>query len=181
VLDVLLERLREIQEEPLEPVTTGKFLAAVAASAGVFLVECTREESWVPILDSLNLVFHEAGHPLFGLFGSTIGILGGTLMQLLVPMLVLGACWCKRETFAIGLSGVWFFQNFHNIARYMADARAQELPLVGGGEHDWATLFEQWGVLAQDTAIAGIARTLGWIGMAGCAAWIAWRWLRDRR
>src|SRR5512145_1552939 len=130
------EWLREVREEPLVPATLGSLIAAFAAVAALFLVEATSEEGWVPILDSLNLVFHEAGHPLFGIFGETIGFLGGTLMQLLVPLLVVGACWYKRQSAAIGLAGTWFFENFLNIARYMADARAQLLPLVGGGEHD---------------------------------------------
>ena len=174
------DRLSSCLEEPLEPVSTAGFLSAWAAAGAVILVELMSGESWVPILDSLNLVFHEAGHPLFGIFGHTIGFLGGTLMQLLVPLLVTGACWGKRQAAAIGLGGFWFFQNFLNIARYMADARTQELPLVGGGEHDWGTLFGQWGLLAQDTAIAKAVALLGWIGMGSCLAWILWRWLRDR-
>ena len=38
----------------------------------------------------------------------------------------------------------------------MAGARAQILPLVGGG-HDWATTFSRWSVLSSDTAIAQAA------------------------
>jgi len=174
------EWLREVREEPLVPVTPGSLIAALAAVAALFLVELTSEEGWVPILDSLNLVFHEAGHPMFAVFGETIGFLGGTLMQLLVPLLVLGACWHKRHTVAMGLAGIWFFQNFLNIARYMADARTQELPLVGGGEHDWATLFGGWDLLGQDTAIAAAVRFLGWSGMLGCLGWLGWRWFRRR-
>jgi len=173
-------RLREIQEEPLAPVTLGRLIGALVPIAVVLLVELLSEEGWVPILDSLNLVFHESGHPLFGIFGYTIGFLGGTLMQLLVPLLVLGASWGKRQTTAMGLAGVWFFQNFLNIARYMADARTQELPLVGGGEHDWATLFGQWGLLAQDTSIARAVKATGWLGMLACSGWLIWRSLRSR-
>lgn len=176
-----LQWLRDVREEPLTTVTTGSLIASLAAIGLLFLVVSTSEEGWVPILDSLNLVFHEAGHPLFGVFGETIGFLGGTLMQLLVPLLVVGACWYKRQSAAIGLAGTWFFENFLNIARYMADARTQLLPLVGGGEHDWATLFGQWGLLAQDTSIAGAMSFLGWSGMVGCAAWLLWRWLRRER
>lgn len=181
MLEDALDSLRAALEEPLVPVTSGKLAGSLAAISVLFLVEVTSDEGWVPILDNLNLVFHESGHPLFGLFGHTIGFLGGTLMQLLVPLLVLAACWYKRQAAAIGLAGVWFFQNFLNIARYMADARAQELPLVGGGEHDWATLFGQWGILSSDTRIAGVMQALGWLGMLGCTSWILWRWIMDRQ
>jgi hypothetical protein len=102
-------------------------------------------------------------------------------MQLIVPLLVVGSAWFKRQSLAVSLAGVWFFENFLNIARYMADARAQLLPLVGGGEHDWTTLFGQWGVLRHDTAIASVVRALGWIGMIACLLeWLGWRWFRDR-
>jgi hypothetical protein len=40
---------------------------------------------WIPILDSANLAFHEAGHPLFGLLSARLSVYGGTLMQLLIP------------------------------------------------------------------------------------------------
>jgi hypothetical protein len=180
MFEELLDRLRDIRETPLTTVTMAKLVAALVVVGLLFLIEATSQEGWVPLLDSLNLVFHESGHPLFSIFGETIGFMGGTLMQLIIPLVVLGACWGKRQTVAIGLAGVWFFQNFLNIARYMADARAQELPLVGGGEHDWATLFGQWGLLARDTAIAGVVKALGWIGMVVCLGWIAWRWYHDR-
>lgn len=175
-----LDGLREAWEEPLARVSLGQLIGALLAVAILFLVEGTSQEGWVPILDSLNLVFHESGHPIFSIFGHTVGFLGGTLMQLLVPLLVVASCWYKRQAVGIGLAGVWFFENFLNIARYMADARAQELPLVGGGEHDWGTLFGEWGILGHDTAIASVVKTLGWIGMISCLAWVVGRWFLDR-
>jgi hypothetical protein len=44
--------------------------------------------------------------------------------------------------------------NLAEISVYVADARAQELPLIGGGEHDWTFLLEHWGVLVRDVVIA---------------------------
>jgi len=41
------------------------------------------------ILNGADLVFHEVGHPLFGIFGKSIGIWGGTLMQLLIPLVIM--------------------------------------------------------------------------------------------
>lgn len=37
----------------------------------------------------------------------------------------------------LAMAWVWLGENLLNIARYLGDARAQVLPLVGGGEHDW--------------------------------------------
>ncbi len=176
----LLDHLREIRETPWERVTLPGFLSALGAVALVLIVYATSADGWVPVLDSLNLVFHEAGHPLFSFFGETLQILGGTFMQLIVPTLVVGSCWCKRQTLGAALAGVWFFQNGFNIARYMADAREQILPLAGGGEHDWATLFGMWGMLHKDLAIAATMRGLAWIGIFACCGWLLWRWHQDR-
>ena len=176
-----LEHLREVWASPWEPVRLPGMLAAMSAVGLMLLVYLTSAEGWIPILDSLNLVFHEAGHPLFSPFGETLHILGGTLMQLLVPALVAGSCWYKRQAVGAALAGAWFFQNGFNIARYIADARAQVLPLVGGGEHDWAALLGKWDVLHKDLAYAATLRHLAWIGILACCAWLGWRWHRDAR
>ena len=57
--------------------------------------------------------------------------------------------------FGIAASLVWLGENLFNVARYMADARAQELPLVGNGDHDWTEIFSRWNVLPLDERIAG--------------------------
>ena len=38
-------------------------------------------------LDYVNLIIHEGGHFFFSWFGYTINILGGTLAELMVPLL----------------------------------------------------------------------------------------------
>lgn len=179
MFETLKERITDIQATPWEGGGTVATVSALAAMALVALVDGFSSQTWVPLLDSLNLVFHEAGHPIFGIFGwETLGILGGTLMQLIVPLLVLTAAWGRRQTAGAALAACWFFQNFHNIARYMADAREQVLPLAGGGEHDWFNLFLRWGCLQSDTTIARNVHILGWLGMLGSAAWLTWRWFR---
>ncbi|HVS88341.1 MAG TPA: hypothetical protein VHF01_08975, partial [Candidatus Acidoferrum sp.] len=85
----------------------------------------------------------------------------------------------QREATGFAFCGFWFFENFPYIGTYMADARAQALPLVGSGEHDWEILFGQWGLLAQDQKIGGIMRTLGWLGMLATMAWLAYRVRHD--
>jgi hypothetical protein len=174
-----LERLREIHETEWKPVST----PALAAGSVVVLIIVwlgNTGERWVWILDSANLAFHEAGHPLFGLFSSRLMVYGGTLGQLVFPIVATVSFWMRREALACALTAVWFSENLWNIARYMADARAQELPLVGGGEHDWTEIFTRWSALNQDTAIAGVVRLIGWIGVLSAWGWLTWRWYRDR-
>jgi hypothetical protein len=62
----------------------------------------------------------------------------------------------------------------------MADARGQVLPLVGGGDHDWANIFGRWRILAHDTQIAQVVKMLGWVGMIIPCAWVVWQWWRRR-
>jgi threonine/homoserine/homoserine lactone efflux protein len=46
---------------------------------------------------------------------------------------------------------------------------------VGGGEHDWNTLFYQWGLIMQDRKIGTATRALGWLGMLATMVWLGWR------
>jgi hypothetical protein len=55
----------------------------------------------------------------------------------------------------------WLGQNCWNISVYIKDARTEQLPLVGGGEHDWATLLGQWGLLQRDQALGGAVYLAG--------------------
>mgnify|MGYP001556046744 CR=1 FL=1 len=153
------------------------FLAGVAAFGGLVLAS---EPGFVFGLDHANLLFHEAGHPIIGLFSRRLETYGGTLGQLTFPVLLAVSFWRKQQALAVAASAIWFFENWLNIARYMADARALELPLVGGGDHDWNTIFSRWHVLQYDLDIAGAVRFIGWTGMLLPVLWIGWRWWRDR-
>lgn len=42
------------------------------------------------VLDGANFIFHEAGHVLFSLFGEFLGILGGSLTQVIIPVVCTG-------------------------------------------------------------------------------------------
>jgi len=151
-----------------------EFWSAVAAACVLFAVVFFDDDGFVLLLDHANLAFHEAGHVFFGVLGSTLALYGGTLGQLVFPVVVAVRFWRQRQAVGVALSGVWLFENFLNIARYMADARAQLLPLVGGGEHDWYHIFSRWGLLDSDTAVASVTFTVGWLGMIGCMLWL-WR------
>ena len=134
------------------------------------------EPGFVLFLDHANLIFHEAGHPIVGFFSSRLEVYGGTMGQLAFPLVLAISFWRQGEAISFAASVIWFFENWLNIARYMADARTQALPLVGGGDHDWANIFGRWNVLSHDTQIAAAVRTIGWLGMAAACAWILCLW-----
>jgi hypothetical protein len=162
-----------------EPVTKRK-LAAFAAGVVVFLLFvfwC--EPGFIFLLDHANLLFHEAGHPIVGLLSQRLETYGGTIRALGFPLGVGISFWKKEDAAGLAASWILVFENWINIARYMADARALQLPLVGGGDHDWNTILSRWDLLQYDSRIAAILKTVAWIGIVLACAWIGWRAWRD--
>ena len=105
------------------------------------------------LMDSVDLPIHETGHLVFSLFGEFIQFLGGTLFQLIMPSMFVGYFLKRGDRHAAFTALWWVGQNLWNISVYVRDARAEELPLVGGGEHDWAYLLGRLGWLPHDQAI----------------------------
>ncbi len=125
-------------------------------------------------MDYVNLAFHEAGHLLFRFGGETLTVLGGTLLQLIVPAgLIAHFLLWQRQPFGAALCVWWLGESLANVSRYMADARALELPLVGGGEHDWTTLFYQFGLLSEP-AVKGISGATHLVGVAIMLLGLGW-------
>jgi hypothetical protein len=167
--------------EPWSSVET-RHLVGTAVCAGLIVALLVGgDPGWTPVFDSANLVFHEAGHKIYGILGDTFALYGGLLGQLTFPIAVVIIFFVRREAPGVAVGVIWIGQNLMSIARYMADARAKELPLVGGTEHDFEHIFLRWDVLGRDVEIAGYTRTLGWIAMLGALGWLAWRWHRDRK
>ena len=131
-------------------------------------------------LDSLDLAIHETGHQVFAFGGETLTLLGGTLMQLLVPLAFALALWRQGDRHGATVPLWWMGQNCWNISVYIKDARAQELPLVGGGEHDWAQLLGQAGWLARDQEIGGWVYFAGFV-LYAAAIVLGWRALSTSR
>jgi len=145
--------------------------AAAAAVLGLGVLSWLFD-GFVPVLDHANLAFHEAGHLFFGLLGPTLGLYGGTLGQLVFPAVVAGRGLLRQQDLEVALGLGWALQNFPNIARYMADARTQALPLVGGGIHDWTLILGRWGLLEWDRTLAFMLNLLAAAGFLVVAAWV---------
>ena len=140
--------------------------ALFAAGYGGFLaLLLVSEPGFIFLVDHANLLFHEAGHPLVGLFSNRLEPYGGTMGQLTFPVVLAINGWRRGKLLLLAGGLVWLFENVLNIARYMADARKLQLPLVGGGDHDWNTILARWDILMYDTRIAGILKIIGWVGI----------------
>ena len=169
--------------EPLEddwhPVHRA-ILAIAAAFYLLFLYQAARGSGPMLMIDLVFVPIHEGGHLLFRFFGEFLAVAGGTILQLAVPLMLAAFFIFHRQIPGTAFCMFFFFEQFLPIATYMADARAQELPLLTVGDsdnviHDWAYLFGKLGVLDHDTQIAHGVRVLGWLGMIGTLAWFILR------
>lgn len=148
---------------------TGKYVV-IGIMGFFFFYMVIKRSSWC-FLDYVNLPFHEFGHIMFSPFGETIQFLGGTISQLMWPLILLVYFIRRRDFLASSFCLFWFGENFLNISKYLADARSMRLPLVGGGIHDWNFLFGKWRILKYDHTIANIVFTVGVFLMAGSMVW----------
>jgi hypothetical protein len=136
-------------------------------------------------LHLVNLPFHEAGHIIFSPFGRFIGVFGGSLMQLLIPLVVIIAFISMRNPFAASVGLWWFGESFIDLGPYINDARAGQLMLVGGvtgseveDYHDWENILRTVGWLHHDHALGWAAHLLGSSLMLGALLWggcVVWR------
>ena len=127
-----------------------------------------------------NLVFHEAGHVVFLPFGRFMNVLGGSLLQLVVPVVCAAAFLHQHgNRFACAVSVWWTGESLVDLAPYIADARALQLPLIGGRTgaevegHDWEYLLTRLGLMSWDVALGRFAHFTGIVVMIAALAWAA--------
>ena len=118
----------------------------------------------------INLPFHEAGHVFFRPLGPLLASLGGTLGQLLMPLICFLVFLLKyKNTFGAAVAFWWFGENFLDIAPYINDARDLTLPLLGGntgrnapyGFHDWEFILNETGLIRYDHTVAAACYSIG--------------------
>jgi hypothetical protein len=128
----------------------------------------------------VNLPFHEAGHIIFRPFGRFMTSLGGSLSQLLMPLICMGAFLVQtRDAFAASFGLWWLGENFMDLAPYINDARSLTLPLLGGntgmtspyGFHDWEFILKESGLIDYHHAIAAGSHNLGILLILTAFAW----------
>lgn len=129
-------------------------------------------------LHLINLPFHEAGHVIFIPFGRFMTILGGSLGQILMPIVCLGTFLVKtRDPFGASVALWWTAESMMDIAPYMNDARALDLMLLGGvtgketDGHDWNNILTMLNVLEWDHRLAHLTYNIGILLMLGSFLW----------
>ena len=127
-------------------------------------------------LDLVDLPIHETGHLLFRPFGEFMGIAGGSLFQIIMPLIIAGYFWWKQQYYSAAIVMLWVGQSVLNVYVYAADAVAMRLVLTSGftgsegSFHDWNYLLTQVGLLDSTKIVAGIIRAAGTLTVIGAAA-----------
>lgn len=148
--------------------TARRILTALLFAYGVYDLSDPGRGS---LLAGVDLAIHETGHIVFSPFGEFMGFAGGTIFQLLMPAVFVVYFFRRDDHHAASVALWWVAQNCGHISVYAADARAQELPLVGGGEHDWFYLLSATGSLNNDQGIARAFKAAGFLLLAASTGW----------
>jgi len=118
------------------------------------------------------LYIHEAGHFFFRFLGEDFYILGGSIMQVLVPFVWLIVA--RREESALAPVAAFFTGlSLVDVSIYVRDAETQILPLLGGhhSKHDWATFLGKHDMLDWAVPLGNLFYFSGLLISLGAIAW----------
>ena len=117
---------------------------------------------FVFVLDAINLFIHEGGHGIFRVFGKFMHFLGGTLMQIIIPVTALVVLLRTAGTRTLLATLFLLGQNLLDIAVYIEDAPKQQLTLISRyAMHDWRWLLGYMGNLDSAGDIAAVVTFFG--------------------
>lgn len=138
--------------------------AVAAVMVGVLAWVAYVLEQPVPVLDWFDLAIHEAGHLLALPLPEIAMFLAGSVLQVAVPIGLAWYFWVsQRDSAAMAFCLAWAGTSAKDVAIYVADARDQLLPLVGGGRHDWAYILGRFDALDRTESVAGFVAAVGLI------------------
>lgn len=122
------------------------FFLSISAIKQVF-----EHETWW-FIQNVNLIFHEAGHVIFMFFGETLNIFGGSLLEILIPILVTIHFYQSGQFFSASCTSWWMATAFLSVAIYAGDAQERLLPLITRdvSTHDWYNLLLKYNLLKYD-------------------------------
>ncbi len=162
-------------------IASALFLLGIAAWSARYFTIAVADLGWDPgTMHNVHLIFHEAGHAIFMMVGAPrpLMVFMGSGLQVLFPLILAGAFYFKnRDAYGAAVCLFWAGHAALDVAPYIADARALELPLLGGGNgseiegHDWEYLLGRWGALGEDLRIGDAVARGGRITMALALTW----------
>jgi hypothetical protein len=137
----------------------------------------------VPGLSYVDLGFHELGHLLAFPFSDVVTAMAGSIVQVGVPLVCAVYFWgsgSQHDNAGAGLCFGWAATSAADVARYIADAPFERLPLLGG-DHDWAFVLSETHQMHNAAAYAALAGVVSWLMLLGGFALVAQRYVRVGR
>ena len=103
-------------------------------------------------------------------------IAGGSLFQVIMPLLFVGYFAYQRKFYSAALTLFWVGESILNVSVYAADSLALQLPLLGGSDsmHDWNYLLSSLNLLQATARVAGTIRVLGTLTIIGAGVGSFW-------
>ncbi len=142
---------------------------------GGYIVRAALNPAAWHLIDGVDLIFHEAGHALSMAFPYWLQIAGGSIFQVLLPLIVAAVSFIKRQYYTGSMVLLWAGQSLINVSVYAGDALRMQLPLISdGAEHDWNYLLWYFGALRHTAAIARTIEISGILTIFAGAALSLW-------
>jgi hypothetical protein len=138
-----------------------------AALASIYFLSCAYDPLAGSFFDFVNLPIHETGHFLFSPFGEFISVAGGSLFQVIMPLLFFGYFLWNGKPYSAAIVLFWVGQSILNVYVYANDAVVMKLVLLTGltgsegSFHDWNYLLTKTGLINQTKLVAGLIRLTG--------------------
>ena len=142
------ERLLFVPDDVPRVVWYGRLAAFVLMLLWGGSIAFARMTETPTVLHLTVILFHEAGHVFFTPFGEALRVAGGTLGQLLIPLVCAVALHRRDDNFGAAMCAAWMALSLMDASVYAYDAFDPVLPLIGGGTgadsfHDFVFLFDR--------------------------------------
>ena len=149
----------------------------------IFAIAATLYVLWIAydpmqgsFLDNVDLPIHETGHLLFRPFGEFMMVAGGSLFQVIFPIVFVGYFIWQRSFYSAAIVALWVGQSILNVWVYASDAVVMQLVLTSGftgsegSFHDWNYLLTHFGLLDSVKGVAKVIRFAGTVTIVAAGA-----------
>jgi hypothetical protein len=172
------ERLLDVPDDVPKTTWLGRIALLAVVAAWCMSVVFGRMTEPPSVLHLTVILFHEAGHVVFAPFGEVLRVAGGTLGQLLVPLVCAVAMHRRGDNFGAAIASAWLALSIVDASVYAYDAFDPVLPLIGGGTgadsfHDFVFLFDRFGQLGHARGLAVGMKAIGALLLTVSLVWAA--------
>ena len=132
------------------------------------LIQVFQYQTWW-FIQNVNLIFHEAGHIIFYFFGEFAAILGGSILEILIPFMVVVHFARTKQPISAAVGCWWLTTALLSVSIYASDARERLLPLITNDvdSHDWFNLLQRLDLLKYDDLVGYVFLCVALIATGG--------------